>query len=170
MDLASLTFRTARPDEAPAVLTVLDDAAARLRARGIAQWPAAFRPEWIEPALGSGRVWLVEAGDEPVGTFALNWSDVLWADDGRAGYVHRFAVRSGWHGLGTRMLAHVDEQVLAAGRDRVRLDTGADNAKLGAYYLARGFRRVGEVPLPSEWRLWSRRDVDLLLALFEKEL
>jgi hypothetical protein len=33
------------------VLAVLDEAVAWLAARGVAQWPAAFRPEWIEPAL-----------------------------------------------------------------------------------------------------------------------
>ena len=46
-----MAVRRARPDEASAVLSVLDEIAAGLVARGVRQWPRAFEPAWLEPSL-----------------------------------------------------------------------------------------------------------------------
>lgn len=150
-----LTMRPARSDEAGTVLAVLDGAAAWLSGRGITQWPAAFRPEWIEPGLADGHVWLAESDGSAVATVTLFWSDPLWPDDGRAGYVHRLAVGPGFRGLGATLLDWVDGEVRRHGRDRVRLDCGADNTRLRTYYEAAGFEHRGDVELPEEWTLWS---------------
>jgi GNAT superfamily N-acetyltransferase len=155
-----VTVRPARPEEGPAVLSVLDEAAAWLAGRGIAQWPPAFRPEWIEPGLGEGRMWVAETGDGAVATFALHWSDPLWVDalgrdDGRAGYLHRFAVRRGHAGIGAALLDWIDGEVRRNGRDRLRLDCGADNARLRGYYEAAGFEHRGDVAIPESLTLWS---------------
>ncbi|GAA3244719.1 hypothetical protein GCM10017691_51050 [Pseudonocardia petroleophila] len=155
-----VTVRPARPDEGPAVLAVLDDAAAWLAARGVAQWPAAFRPEYVEPSLGSGRMWLAESGDAAVATFALEWTDPLWVDaagedDGSAGYLHRFAVRRGHAGIGGTLLDWIDGEIRRHGRDRMRLDCDAANTRLRAYYADAGFEHRGDVLIPLEHVRWS---------------
>ena len=150
-----VTVRTARPDEGPALLSVLDEAAAWLADRGVTQWPPAFRPEWIEPGLGEGRMWVAEAGGAAVATFTLHWSDPLWPDDGASGYLHRFAVRRGHAGIGAMLLDWVDGEVRRHGRDRLRLDCGADNLRLRGYYEAAGFEHRGDVEIPVGAALWS---------------
>ncbi|WP_219417630.1 GNAT family N-acetyltransferase [Pseudonocardia nigra] len=142
-----VSVRRAAPHEADAVLAVLDEAARWLAGRGVVQWPDAFRPEWIEPALQAGEVWLAERDGAVVGTLTLQWSDPLWPDDGRAGYVHRFAVRRAAAGLGPRLLAWAEDKVREHGRDRLRLDCVAWNRPLRAYYEAAGFLHRGDVEI-----------------------
>lgn len=151
----SLTMRPARPEEAGRVLAVLDEAAAWLADRGVVQWPPTFRPEWIEPGLGAGQVWLAESGGAAVATLALDWSDPLWPDDGRAGYLHRLAVGRGFPGLGATLLDWADGEVRRHGRDRLRLDCVAGNTRLRAYYEAAGFEHRGDVEIPEESTLWT---------------
>lgn len=147
---ADLHVHPATVADAPAVLAVLDDAAAWLRGRRIVQWPAAFRPEWIEPALTEGRVWLASLGAArvPAATLTLDWSDPLWPDDGAAGYLHRFAVRRAAAGVGARLLRWAGAAVAARDRDLLRLDCGAANAGLRGYYERAGFAHRGDVELP----------------------
>lgn len=150
-----VTVRPARPDEGPAVLSVLDEAAAWLAARGVDQWPPSFRPEWIEPGLGAGRMWLAQAGSVAVATFALDWTGPLWPDDGAAGYLHRFAVRRGHAGIGATLLDWVDGEVRRQGRELLRLDCGTGNGRLRDYYEAAGFEHRGDVEIPESATLWS---------------
>ena len=67
----------------------------------------------------------------------LFWPNAL--DD--AGYVHRLAVARDAHGEGTgrRLIQWAEEQASARGKRFLRLDTGAHNGDLRAYYEALGF-------------------------------
>lgn len=147
-DVQRPAVRRARHGDAPAVLAVLDDAAGWLAGRGVVQWPQTFRPEWIEPALRAGEVWLAQVDGDAVATLTLQWVDPLWPDDGRAGYLHRFAVRRTAAGLGSQLLEWVVTAVRERGRDRLRLDCAADNGALRAYYEAAGFRHRGDAEFP----------------------
>ena len=153
-----ISVRTAAPGDSDAVLALLDEAAAWLAGRGVVQWPLAFRPEWVLPAISDGRVWLAEAGGAAVGTFRLDWSDPLWTDlpdHDDAGYLHRFAVERASAGLGGMLLERADEEVRRRGRHLLRLDCGADNPRLRGYYEAAGFVHRGDVELPESITLWS---------------
>jgi RimJ/RimL family protein N-acetyltransferase len=150
-----LLMRRARPDEGPRVLDVLDAAARRLTDRGIPGWPTAFRPEWVEPGLSEGKVWLAERDGVAVATLTLYWSDVLWADDARAGYLHRFATRSAGRGLGSTLLRWTVATVRARGRDRLRLDCATGNRALRAYYERAGFVHRGDLLLDPGAVRWS---------------
>ncbi|WP_433556696.1 GNAT family N-acetyltransferase [Pseudonocardia xinjiangensis] len=164
-----MLIRRAEPDEGPAVLAVLDDAARWLAARGVEQWPAAFRTEWIEPALGSGEVWLAERAGAAVATVTLQWSDPLWPDDGRAGYLHRFAVRRQVAGLGTELLGWAASATRERGRDRLRLDCSATNASLRAYYENAGFLFCGDVEVPTTALQWGKGR-RVMVSLYELSL
>ncbi|PZG09983.1 hypothetical protein C1J01_36800 [Nonomuraea aridisoli] len=85
-----VVFHRAGADRTEEVLSVLDEAASRLHARGISQWPARFEAAWVEGAISRGETWLVATGGKVAGTVTMDWSDPLWADsNGSAGYVHR---------------------------------------------------------------------------------
>jgi hypothetical protein len=134
-----IEFRVATREDAAVVLSVLDDAAAWLASRGIQQWPSAFAPVWILPDIEAGRTWLAVSGSKPVATVTLGWSDPLWPDDERAGYVHRLARVRAAPALGDQLLAWVTTQVDRQRRDLIRLDCVATNSALRTYYERRGF-------------------------------
>ncbi len=143
---AEIRFRVARPDQAADVLSVLDEAAAWLQTRGIAQWPARFEPAWVEDAIRRGETWLVEADGLVEATVTLDWSDPVWADtEGSAGYVHRMAVRRQGAGLGRVILDWAAEVARHRGCGALRLDCVTSNGRLRAYYEAAGFGWRGDV-------------------------
>lgn len=144
--MATPTFRVATPDQAAEVLSVLDEAAAWLAARGIAQWPARFELSWVAGAMSRGETWLVEAGGAVAATVTLDWSDPLWADaDPGAGYLHRMAVRRNGAGLGPVILGWAADVARRRGCDALRLDCVTSNGRLRAYYEAAGFAHRGDV-------------------------
>jgi ribosomal protein S18 acetylase RimI-like enzyme len=152
--VVQLVFRQARVDEVETVLSVLNDRAAWLRQRGVAQWPAAFRPDWVTPDLLGGTTWLATLDGNAVGTMALNWVDPLWPDDGVACYVHRLAARRCALGLGAKLLDHATGLVAARGRQALRLDCVADNDALRRHYRSLGFQHRGDVELPEALLRW----------------
>ena len=56
-----IEFQVAAPGQAGDVLSVLNEAADWLRARGISQWPERFDPSWVDDAIRRGETWLVRA-------------------------------------------------------------------------------------------------------------
>lgn len=141
-----MTFHRASTADTAGVLEVLDEAAAWLRRRGVTQWPDRFEPSWIEGAIAQGETWLTRVDTTAVGTLTLDWSDPLWADAGRAGYVHRMAVRRQAAGLGAVILDWAADTARLNGRDLLRLDCVASNSRLRAYYETHGFIHRGDVP------------------------
>jgi GNAT superfamily N-acetyltransferase len=141
-----IRFHVARPDQAAEVLSVLDEAAAWLQERGIAQWPGRFEPSWVEDAIRRGETWLVEANDTIAATVTLDWADPVWLDaEGSAAYVHRMAVRRREAGLGSFILAWAADVAGRRGCGALRLDCVASNRRLRTYYEAAGFTHRGDV-------------------------
>lgn len=140
-----IRFLVARTDQVDDVLSVLDEAAARLRGQGITQWPARFEPSWIEGAIRRGETWLVEVDGTIGATVTVDWSDRVWSDvGGSAAYLHRMAVRRQAAGLGAVILAWAARVARQHGRDALRLDCAASNNRLRAYYEAAGFIHRGD--------------------------
>jgi GNAT superfamily N-acetyltransferase len=127
------------------VLELLDEAAAWMAAIGQPNWPVPFPRRRVTANAEAGEVHLASVDGVVVGTVTLQWEDPrFWGEDGtdgRAGYVHRLAVRRAHagSGLGARLLGWADEQVREAGRDRLRLDVVSDNGPLRRYYERSGF-------------------------------
>lgn len=142
----SLTLEAASAADIDDVLAVLNDAAAWLRASGLTQWPERFKPEWIEPAIESGELWLARLDGEAAGTITLDWDDPLWEGvEGTAGYVRRVAVRRTASGLGVALLDWAAATAGALGCAYLRLDCVSSNSRLRTYYEARGFTHQGDV-------------------------
>jgi Acetyltransferase (GNAT) family len=143
-----VVFLRAADERLDDVLSVLDEAAGWLEARGISQWPARFEAAWVQEALSRGETWLVEVGGKVAGTVTVDWSDRLWADvAGTAGYVHRMAVRRWATGLGAVILGWAADSARQRGVDALRLDCVKSNDRLRSYYEARGFVHRGDVPV-----------------------
>ena len=138
-------FVMAGPGQLADVLMVLDEAAAWLQERGIEQWPPRFEPSWVEAAITRGETWLVKVGGTVSATVTLDLADPVW--DGIAGsalYVHRMAVRRRAAGLGAAVLGWAACAARERGREALRLDCVAANARLRAYYERSGFAYRGD--------------------------
>jgi GNAT superfamily N-acetyltransferase len=125
-------------------------------------WPVPFPSHRFEPAARAGDLYLVELSDGALaGTVTVQWEDPqFWGTrPPDSGYVHRFVVRREFagRGVGDGVLAWAEGQVRARGRQYLRLDCLAASDALRRYYVAHGFRRLGE-----------RTVGGLRCALFEK--
>ncbi len=141
-----LEARRASSADANAVLEILDEAAAWLRARGVQQWPVRFERDWIMSSIEAGETWLFSHPGcaDLVATVTLDYNDPLWSDQpALAGYLHRLAIRREVAGVGGQVIDWGATQALLAGCEFLRLDCVASNRELCAYYERRGFASVG---------------------------
>jgi protein-tyrosine phosphatase len=163
----TFTLARAQASDADAILAILEDAARWLEARGIDQWhPGDFLRVSLLGMIARGVVYLArgesDMGNEgdPAGTLTVQWEDVpTWGEmPPDAAYVHGFAVRRayGGLGLGRALLDWAARQAVAAGKAYLRLDCLATNPPLRAYYERAGFVLRGLVD-EGESALYERR-------------
>ena len=164
--LGPLLLGTARPEELLIVMGILDECAAWLHSRGIAQWASPQPPhEWdrMQAQIALGHVTLVrlEADRSLIGTLRIEWEDAVWPDNILlGGYVHSLAVCN--HARGTKSVRS------SCGGRRSRSSpaagltsgwtAGDKNLPLRRYYEGLGFRHCGDF----QRGVWSG-------ALYEKE-
>ncbi|GGO29938.1 GNAT family N-acetyltransferase [Microbispora bryophytorum] len=161
LDLVTeLTLRRATPADLQGVIALLARTAGWLNGLGVRQWPAAgFPAERIEPLIGEGVMYLLDAGDEagrgPAATIAVDGhaDPEFWTAADRPGdalYVHKLAVSRTYsgRGLGEVLLDWAALRAAAHDRPYLRLDCAKDNARLQSYYRKSGFRHVRTVDLP----------------------
>lgn len=73
------------------------------------------------------------------------WHDEKWGDsEMKAAYIHRLAVKDGFHnqGMGEQIINLAAEAAAAKGKTFLRLDCSNDNTSLCNYYEGLGFTRV----------------------------
>jgi GNAT superfamily N-acetyltransferase len=126
------------------VFSILNEAAQWLWDRGIPQWqPGSIKREKYVQLAESGALWLARQNSEIVGTVTLLWSDPeIWGpDDGKAGYIHKLAVKRAVAGQGvsTLLLRTIESQIRAAHRSLARLDCWAGNNMLRRFYSNQGY-------------------------------
>jgi GNAT superfamily N-acetyltransferase len=146
-----MEVRLAGRGDVDPVVSILEEAAAWLRSRGIDQWPAVFRREVVADQVSRREVYLGWAGAEAAGTFSLQAADpVMWGERAPdALYLHGLAVRRHHAGLGRELLAWAERAAGAAGKRYLRLDCMAANPRLRAYYERAGFAHRGTRRWPS---------------------
>lgn len=160
-----ITVNRAVESQLEEVLTVLDSAAQWLASKGIGdpwhpgEWPLARITEAIE----HGEVHLAKLDQQNVATITLQWSDELFWPNylADAGYIHRLAVATGFHGkkIGSGLLHWAELKTREKGKKYVRLNCMAANLVLRQYYERAGFICRGEFREPRG-----------LACLYEKKL
>ena len=145
--MALLRLRPAVSSELADVRSILNEATLWLRAHGIQQWLVPYPEQQIAAEIARGEVSVGVVDDAFVGTLTLLDADALWANqpDCRARYLHRFAVRRSYRGIGARMIDEACTQLAAQGIQRLRLDCEATNTALRSYYERLGFEHRGDV-------------------------
>jgi ribosomal protein S18 acetylase RimI-like enzyme len=156
---AGIVVRRAAPADFDRVLAVVHDSTRRVQEKGFNMWRLYLTDEGllqvrrrVTGAAGEEVYLAFRAGeDQPIGTFAIEWSDpAMWGEargnDGRAGYVHMLAVHRAARGtgLGERMLRFAAQTAAARSRALLRLDCWRGSEFLRGYYARLGFTAVGE--------------------------
>lgn len=149
--VTALSVSWATEDDTDTVSTILREAAAWLRRRGIPLWDdAELLPSRLFSERARGRYCLAYRGADAIGTARIQWADEeLWPDatPGEAIYLHRIAVRRAAAGTGVpeALLAFADEMARTRGASCLRLDCDASRIKLSELYTSLGFRHHSDV-------------------------
>lgn len=119
---------------------------------GIEQWNktaywSCYPKTYYEEAVKAGILYVLRQKDtaQVVGAVVIHDHDRLWVDDKPAYYIHNLVTASGHPGAGSAILEACERLATENRRACLRLDCAASNAKLNAYYEARGFRYVEPV-------------------------
>jgi GNAT superfamily N-acetyltransferase len=147
MLMRALTIQKAALDQAPVILTILEDARHRLASRNIFQWQNPFERSFISPALERGEFFLASVDNRVAGVFRLLWADPeIWGDTTDAAYLHTLAVHRDFsgRGLGYKVLKWCETAAAQRGCRYLRLDCASFNSALRLYYINYGFTLRGE--------------------------
>jgi GNAT superfamily N-acetyltransferase len=158
-----MEIRKGGADDIPAILALLDAAAAWLVARGrTGQWgtePLSTRPGVVRKVheyVDEGTPWLAEIDGEPAGTLILTpgpGAGIAPAAEPEQ-YVHWLAADSRFagRGVGAALLAHAAEKTRRQGIGLLRVDCYAGgDGRLVTYYEQQGFTRT-ETYESNGWR------------------
>ncbi|MEV0732414.1 GNAT family N-acetyltransferase [Polymorphospora sp. NPDC050346] len=145
--MSALIIRQAQPGEFDLVLGLLEESVRWLRSRGFDQWST--WPQWrakMQPSLERGDVWLLLAGQQPIGTITIEtngdtdfWSPSELQDP--AVYLSKLAVSRGAAGneYGALLLEWAGDRAYRHGHAYLRLDAWKSNEHLQSYYRRRGW-------------------------------
>lgn len=144
-----LDVRLASIEDVDMVVGLLSDAARWMGEVGMDQWPDPFPRAIVVASIEGRQTYLARTGDQVVGSIALYDEDPdFWGvRPPDALYVHRLVVsiESRGGGLGAQLLDWAHDQAGVRDRGWLRLDTGANNTALRAYYERLGFRHVEDI-------------------------
>lgn len=152
-------LRRAVPVDLPAIIAIITDAKAYLKAQGIDQWqdgyPAAAD---LTQDIDDGITYVLSVDDQVVGTAALHQGidvDYLSIEDGRwvngteARYaaIHRIAVSSQFRGqhLSRKLMSGLLTIASSLGYRDIRIDTHPDNLGMQHVITSNGFTHRGTV-------------------------
>ncbi|WMT38811.1 GNAT family N-acetyltransferase [Paenibacillus sp. D2_2] len=155
-----LTMVQAKPADTEAVAALLIQTAEWLLSRGSTQWSGLLTGEDSHNTAGAilnGDVFVCKSGTDIAGMVILmrqpsEWDRRLWEskayDGDGALYLHRLAINRDYTslGLGSSIIKWCEDGVRFEGKDKIRLDCIADNAKLNTYYSGNGYTYLGKTP------------------------
>jgi ribosomal protein S18 acetylase RimI-like enzyme len=163
--MENLSFTSAEATDAPLLADILTDAGKHKLEHNDLSWGTeGYSLDEATELINTSPTYFIRKDGEVVATVALQWDDESsWGvQPPVAAYIHRLAVKDGFHGqgLGEQIIDWANEQAVQNGRQFLRLDCDARNTSLCAYYENQGFVKVGTKQIP-EYN-------DYIAALYER--
>ena len=157
--MRDLVFRHATPDDAPAILALLQACRDDLRSRNIGQWVDEY-PNLPAILKAIDATFLATLPDSPdfIATACLEilsrneypTARLLTPADAKALYIHRLGVHPSHHrqGLGRRLMAFAEAHARRFACTTIRLDTYSENTPALTLYLSLGYTPIGTTHFP----------------------
>ena len=154
-----IKLKRATPADLAAMLTLVADARAFLKAQGLDQWQNGYPDEAVLRAdIAEGRGWLLWAGGAPVAMAALCHGEEpdyrvihggAWGANGAYAAIHRVAAGSAARGGGAaaQLFRELEGQCRAAGLASVRVDTHPGNLPMRRFLEKQGYTPRGTIYL-----------------------
>lgn len=153
-----LHVKTALEGEFELILSLLHEAAAVMKNKGIDQWKIWLAPDddnllWVKSGLQNREFYIIKGDNaSTIGMYRLSYEDERYWGKQTApcGYLHSLVVRQPFsgNGIGKKIIAMVEDLLIKQGYNRLRLDCNAANAWLCSYYNSQGFVQVGQKQMP----------------------
>ena len=145
---APYEFRHAQPEECAAVLALIEQRIAWMDQNGLHGWNetdyTTYYPLAYYEGIRKDLFVLVDTrSGEVVSAGALFTQDARWPEPAPALYLHNFVSKVGAKGAGTQFLQCAERYARSLGKQALRLDSGANNPGLTAYYEGQGYRPCG---------------------------
>lgn len=143
----SLEISRAEQSNVTELISVLNEALSYKLAHHDLSWGhEAFTTKEVMPNIQAGDIFVARLNKQIVGSLILKSSDArIWGKQvPDALYVHRLAIRRGFHGLrlGAQLLNWASDQAKSQDRSFVRLDVCVGNQPLEDYYQNQGFKFI----------------------------
>lgn len=146
-----LIFRKINKDEIPILYDIIKERIQWMGDNDIKQWEVVdyeslFPLSYYEKKYEKGEIFvLVKASNNELlcGGVLLEHDD-LWDDDEPSIYLHNFASKLGYPGIGKIYMKYTEEYAKSIGKIFLRLDSINSNKKLTKYYEDQGFKPVGK--------------------------
>lgn len=141
-----ITAIRAQKSDVETVRAILNHATRHKRQHDDHGW-GVFSESGVAQIIRDSETYLFYRNHEPVATVGITWEDAeAWGEreQGDASYIQRLAVAEGFHGqdIGAQVLEWTRSHTKSQQRRFVRLDCGADNQGLCAYYESHNFERI----------------------------
>lgn len=151
----SFEIHKVTPDDTLDLQTILEEARAFKASCGDPGWgDVPFTADHVARIIDHDDTYLAVLHGQPAGTMKLIEEDPeIWGpdkgEDGKALYIHRFAVANAFRGqgVGSHFIEWACQQVVDASRLHLRLDCNPANHKLREYYERHSFWYVGDSPV-----------------------
>ena len=163
-----LAVRPAAEHDVSAIVRLLQDCVAAMRAAGIEQWDEIYPTESVIRAdIAAGTMYAGVHGGEIAGVVVLNdyqdpeYADVPWTiDDERIAVVHRLMVDPGHQqrGVARSLMAFIEQRAGELGYGALRLDAFTQNPRALRLYQGLGYHDAGRITLrKGVFRVFEKR-------------
>ncbi|OAI57296.1 hypothetical protein AYO49_02365 [Verrucomicrobiaceae bacterium SCGC AG-212-N21] len=149
----NLVIRKAQADDAAALLQLVRDCVAAMRAAGIEQWDEVYPDAAvINRDIAAGTLEVICEGEQIAACITIDrnmdplWKDLDWDAAGDpCAVVHRLMVHPSQQGRGLakQFMLHAETVARGMGCRSIRLDSFLQNPTAMALYLRLGYRRTG---------------------------
>lgn len=157
-------FRKSRPEDVQAILSIIAQAQAFLKARGVDQWQDGYPDEAVvrrDMQAGVGYVLTCQERTEAprvCGMATIVWDgepsyakiyDGAWTTGAPYACIHRIALDSTRRGTGLSgvLMREAEKEILGRGFHSVRIDTHQDNQVMRRMLEKNGYRHCGTIYL-----------------------
>lgn len=122
-------------------------------------YPNKYNNEYFMEQMKNNYLYVVKDKKKVIGVMLLkNTDEDYWKNDLKAYYIHHFATKVGYRGIGKIMINFAINKAISDKKECLRLDCIKNNLKLNKYYSEIGFKKIDSNKKGVyEYNLWEMK-------------